>query len=94
MLHVRPRVKKRFKTRDDILKRLTKFPFSNLEFTEVQQELAKSFSSACINIWQDSIIKRVRKMIVDNFQGALKSLQTRDAKSINPYILRFLKSIN
>ena len=35
MLHVRPRIKKIFKTRDDIINRLATFPFNSLEFTEV-----------------------------------------------------------
>lgn len=35
MLHVRPRIKKLFKTRGDIIERLGTFPFNNLEFAEV-----------------------------------------------------------
>ena len=46
-----------------------------------------------MNKWQDSIVRHVRKIILDNFKGAKASLLTKDVGKINPFIIRFLKSI-
>ena len=94
LLMVRPNIKPMYKSTDDIMERLSAYPFTNLDFTVVQQDLAKNFSSVCINKWQDSIVKFVKKTILKNFSAAQASLNAKDAGKINPYIVRFMKSVN
>ena len=91
---VRPGIKQMYKSTDDIMEKLSGYPFSNLDFAEVQQDLARNFSQVCINMWQDSIVKFVRKTILNNFSGASSSLNTKDVSKINPFIVRFMKSVN
>ena len=95
MLIVRPRIKEIFTSPDEIIQSLIKFPYNSLVFAKVQQEMAKSFNSFCINVWQDSIIRRTRNIISTNYKTTMKeALLTKDKSQINPYIVRFLKGVN
>ena len=51
MLSVRPGIKEIFNSPDEIMQSLIKLPYNSLVFAKVQQEMAKSFNSVCINVW-------------------------------------------
>lgn len=46
-----------------------------------------------VNKWQDNIVRFVKKLIQENFKGSQKSFMTKDIKQVNPFIVRFLKSV-
>jgi c-di-AMP phosphodiesterase-like protein len=93
ILLVKPEHKTKYKNTDTLIKVTQNYPLKNLDFAVLQQHIANHFHNVAVNRWQDSIIIFVRKIILDNFKGAKKSLMTKDVSQINPFIVRFLKSV-
>ena len=82
-----------YKDVNQIITECQQYPMHSLQFLKLQQKISNNFHDVAVSLWQENIIRYVKKVILDNFNNSKKSLLTKDAKSINPYIKRFFKSI-
>ena len=90
---IKRQFKEKFKTHAALVARTQDYPLDELDFAVVQQEVAKTFHQVAVNRWQDSITRNVSKILASNFKQTRQSFLVREESKINPYILRFLKSI-